>query len=318
MTAGPFWKGYLKRSLVTCPGAMQPVAGAAAPCGAEFRAAAPEGASLNAGAASRCGLGGVGMDLQLGQQVVIVTGAASGIGAAAARRLAAEGVGGLVLTDRDGGGLARLAAILAPAAAVETVIADLADPGASTAIAGAAVTRFGCIGGLVNAAGLTTRGSFETGTAAIWDQLFAVNARAGFLLMQAAIADMKRRGAAGAIVNILSMNAHCGIPELAIYAGSKGAMQTLTKNAAHAHMADRIRVNGINLGWVATEGERQMQAEVMGRGPGWEADAARGLPLGRLVTADECARLVAFLISEASAPMSGAVIDFEQKVAGAI
>ena len=258
------------------------------------------------------------MDLQLGQQVVVVTGAASGIGAAAARLLAAEGVGGLVLTDRDGDGLARLAANLAPATSVETVIADLADPEASAAIAGAAVARFGRIGGLVNAAGLTTRGSFETGTAAIWDQLFAVNARAGFLLMQAAIADMKRRRAGGAIVNILSMNAHCGIPELAIYAGSKGAMQTLTKNAAHAHMADRIRVNGINLGWVATEGERLMQAEVMGRGPGWEAEAAQGLPLGRLVSAEECARLVAFLISEASAPMSGAVIDFEQKVAGAI
>ncbi len=258
------------------------------------------------------------MDLQLGRQAVIVTGAASGIGAATARCLSAEGVGGLVLSDRDAPGLARIAMELSPTNLVETVVADLADPGAAAAIAAAAAVRVGRIDGLVNAAGLTTRGSFETGTAAIWDQLFAVNARAGFLLMQAAIADMKRRGAGGAIVNILSMNAHCGIPELAIYAGTKGAMQTLTKNAAQAHMADRIRVNGINLGWVATEGEQRMQAEVMGRGPGWETDAARGLPLGRLVTAEECARLVAFLLSDASTPMSGAVIDFEQKVAGAI
>lgn len=258
------------------------------------------------------------MDLQLGRQAVIVTGAASGIGAATARCLSAEGVGGLVLSDRDAPGLARIAMELSPTNLVETVVADLADPGAAAAIAAVAAVRFGRIDGLVNAAGLTTRGSFETGTAAIWDQLFAVNARAGFLLMQAAIADMKRRGAGGAIVNILSMNAHCGIPELAIYAGTKGAMQTLTKNAAQAHMADRIRVNGINLGWVATEGEQRMQAEVMGRGPGWETDAARGLPLGRLVAAEECARLVAFLLSDASTPMSGAVIDFEQKVAGAI
>jgi NAD(P)-dependent dehydrogenase (short-subunit alcohol dehydrogenase family) len=185
-------------------------------------------------------------------------------------------------------------------------------------VAAAARERFGRIDGLVNAAGLTTRGSFETGTAAVWDQLFAVNARAGFLLMQAAIADMRARGAGGTIVNILSMNAHCGIPELAIYAATKGAMVTLTKNAAHAHMADRIRVNGINLGWVATAAERRMQAEVMGRGPGWEAEAAEGLPLGRLVTAEECARLAVFLLSDASVPMSGAVIDLEQKVAGAI
>lgn len=258
------------------------------------------------------------MDLQLGRQAVIVTGAASGIGAAAARCLSAEGVGGLVLSDRDATGLARLAEDLSPETPVETVVADLADPAVGTTITAAALARFGHIDGLVNAAGLTTRGSFETGTAAIWDQLFAVNARAGFLLMQAAIADMKRRRSGGAIVNILSMNAHCGIPELAIYAGTKGAMQTLTKNAAHAHMADRIRVNGINLGWVATEGERRMQAETLGKGADWQRDAVAALPLGRLVTAEECARLVAFLLSDASAPMSGAVIDFEQKVAGAI
>lgn len=258
------------------------------------------------------------MDLQLGRQVAIVTGAASGIGAAIARYLSAEGIGGLLLTDRDATGLARIVGELSPKTPVETIVADLSDPATPGIIAAATLARFGRIDGLVNAAGLTTRGSFETGTAAIWDHLFAVNARAGFLLMQAAIADMKRRDTGGAIVNILSMNAHCGIPELAIYAGTKGAMQTLTKNAAHAHMADRIRVNGINLGWVATEGERRMQAETLGKGADWQRDAVAALPLGRLVMAEECARLVAFLLSDASVPMSGAVIDFEQKVAGAI
>ena len=257
------------------------------------------------------------MDLQLGRQVVIVTGAASGIGAAAARLLAAEGAGGLVLTDRDAPGLARLAADLAPATPVETVVSDLADPAASAAIAAAAIARFGRIDGLVNAAGLTTRGSFETGTAAIWDELFDVNARAGFLLMQAAIVDMRRRGAPGAIVNILSMNAYCGLPELAIYSATKGAMATLTRNAAHAHMADRIRVTGINLGWVATETELLKHAD-MGHGPDWMAAAAAAQPLGRLVTAEECARLTAFLLSDASVPMTGAILDLEQKVAGAI
>ncbi len=134
--------------------------------------------------------------------------------------------------------------------------------------------------------------------------------------MQAAIADMRLRGEAGAIVNILSMNAYCGIPELAVYSATKGAMVTLTKNAAHAHMADRIRVNGINLGWVATEAERALQAAR--HGAGWLEAQAAAQPLGRLVTAEECARLAVFLLSEASVPMSGAVIDLEQKVAGAI
>lgn len=253
------------------------------------------------------------MDLGLARQVVVVTGAASGIGAAIARLLAAERVGGLVLTDRDGVGLQRCAAGLSVPA--EVVEADLIDPAAASKIVAGGIARFGRIDGLVNAAGLTTRGSFETGTVEVWDTLFAVNARAGFLLMQSAIADMKRRGAGGAIVNILSMNAHCGIPELAIYAGSKGAMVTLTKNAANAHMADRIRVNGINLGWVATETEDRIQTALLGEG--WEVKVAAAEPLGRLVTAEECARLAAFLLSDASVPMSGAIIDFEQRVAGA-
>ncbi len=254
------------------------------------------------------------MDLGLAGKVIVVTGAASGIGAAVARAAVAEGAGALMLTDRDGEGCRDLATALGAA----HWVTDLADPEAPAAIIAACTARFGRVDGLVNAAGLTTRGSFLTGTAAIWDQLFAVNARAGFLLMQAVIADLLARKAPGAVVNILSMNAHCGIPELAIYAATKGAMTTLTRNAAHAHMADRIRVNGINLGWVATEAEHRMQADVMGRGPDWQEKAAATLPLGRLVTAEEAARLAVFLLGDASAPMSGAVIDLEQKVAGAL
>jgi NAD(P)-dependent dehydrogenase (short-subunit alcohol dehydrogenase family) len=257
------------------------------------------------------------MNLGLSDKAIIVTGAASGIGAAIVRMLVAEAVGGLVLTDRDGPGLDRIASELA-GRQVATVVADLADADAAAAIATAAKGRFGRIDGLVNAGGLTTRASFYTGTVAIWDELFAVNARAGFLLMQAVIADALRRTAAASIVNILSMNAHCGHPDLAIYSATKGAMATLTKNAARAHMADRIRVNGINLGWVATETERRIHRDQMGHGAEWFEEVAATQPLGRLVTAEECARLAVFLLGEASVPMSGAVIDFEQKVAGAI
>lgn len=258
------------------------------------------------------------MKMGLSDKVIVVTGAASGIGLAVARALAEEGVGALALTDRDGPGLQTAAAELRAKSALEMIVADLADTAAPPRIATATIARFGRIDGLVNAAGLTTRGSFTIGTLQIWESLFAVNARAGFFLMQAAIGDMQARKAAGSIVNILSINAHCGVPELAIYAGSKGAMATLTRNAAHAHMADRIRVNGINLGWVATPGEERMQAEILGRGPDWQAAEAAKMPLGRLVTAEECARLAVFLLGDASVPMSGAVIDLEQKVAGAL
>ncbi len=257
------------------------------------------------------------MDLGLGDKAIIVTGAASGIGKAVVHALKAEGVGALVLTDRDAAGCAAVSATLGTLDHT-MVLADLLDPAAPDQIISQTIARYGRVDGLANCAGLTTRASFLNGTPTLWDQLFAVNARAAFFLMQGAIADMRRRHAPGAIVNILSVNALCGIPELAIYSGSKGALATLTRNAARAHMADHVRVNGINLGWVATETEHRMQSETLGLGSDWQEKAAAQLPLGRLITPEEAARLTVFLLGNASAPMSGSVIDFEQKVAGAM
>ena len=161
----------------------------------------------------------------------------------------------------------------APACPVIFIRADLGDADAPAAVMAEAIARLGRVDCLVNAAALTDRASLETGTLAEWDRQFAVNARAPFFLMQAAVADMKARRAPGAIVNILSVNAHCGAPELAIYSATKGALSTLTKNTANAHLADRIRVNGINMGWVATPAEQQMQAH--------NARQGRGLGQGR-------------------------------------
>ena len=258
------------------------------------------------------------MKIGLSDKVLVVTGAASGIGAAIAQLAAKSGAGALVLTDRNGDGCRMVADRLAAGGAtVETVEADLVEVSAAATIARVAVGRFGRIDGLVNAAGLTTRASFLDGTLGVWEELFAVNARAPFFLMREAIADMSARGAPGTIVNILSINAHCGAPDLAIYSATKGALLTLTKNAANAHLRDRIRVNGINLGWVATEAEHRMQSETLGLGPGWLDAASARMPLRRLLEPEEAARLAVFLLSDTSAPMSGAVIDLEQRVIGA-
>jgi NAD(P)-dependent dehydrogenase (short-subunit alcohol dehydrogenase family) len=250
------------------------------------------------------------MSAPLAGMVVIVTGAARGIGAAIARQAAEGGAEGLLLTDRE-----PFACDLPCPADIFT--ADLADPAAAGAVVAAARARFGRIDGLVNAAGLTTRGAFADATPELWDTLFAVNARAPFFLMAGAIEDMQARGRPGAIVNIQSMNAHCGAPDLAVYSATKGALQTLTKNAANAHLADRIRVNGINLGWVDTETERHLHAVVLGKGPGWLDMQAAARPLGRMVSAEECARHAVWLLGPASAPMTGVSVDLEQQVLGA-
>ncbi len=258
------------------------------------------------------------MEARLDGKVAIVTGATQGIGAAIAGTLAASGVSGLLITGRDperGEAMARRLSGLGPKAVF--VAADLAEEDAPARIVSQCLDVFGRIDALANAAGLTDRAGFLDADAAIWEKLFAVNARAPFFLMQGAIAAMKSRGGGGAIVNILSINAHCGAPDLAVYSATKGALATLTKNAAHAHKGDRIRVNGINMGWADTPGERRMQGETLGLGAGWIDAANAAVPFGRLLAAQEVANLAVFLLSDAAGPMTGSVIDQEQWVVGA-
>lgn len=243
-------------------------------------------------------------------KVIIITGAAQGIGAAIATRLAATAEA-LALTD-----LTTFEPDLP--CPFHVVSADLSDRTTPPRIIEETKEHFGRIDGLVNAAGLTTRGAVNAPDPDLFDQLFAVNARAPYQLMGGAIADMQSRKAPGSIVNIQSMNAHGGAPDLAVYAATKGALQTLTKNAANAHLSDHIRINGINLGWVNTETERRLHEETLRKGMGWMAAQGEELPLGRFVSADDAARLALYLLSDTSAPMTGTSLDLEQIVIGAL
>jgi NAD(P)-dependent dehydrogenase (short-subunit alcohol dehydrogenase family) len=258
------------------------------------------------------------VEARLDGKIALVTGATQGVGAEIAEAAAYSGVAGLLLTGRDAGrGAAVAARIRKLGPEMHFVPADLAEADAPARIVAECLDRYGRIDLLVNAAGLTDRASFLDADIDVWTKLFDVNARAPFFLMQAAIRAMRERGQGGSIVNVLSMNAHCGSPELAVYSATKGALATLTRNAANAHRHDRIRVNGIMMGWVATDGEKTMQAEVLGRGPGWIAEAEAGMPFGRMVSVEEVANLAVFLLSEASGPMTGALVDQEQWVVGA-
>ena len=255
------------------------------------------------------------MEISLRGRCLLVTGSTQGLGETIARAALAAGAEAVTITGRDAARGGALARSLGPRA--HFLAADLALPDAPAQLFAQSLAAMGRVDALVNAAALTTRASMLDGTVELWNRLFSVNTRAPYMLMQALIRHLLDRGAPGSIVNIQSINAHCGAPDLAIYSATKGALQTLTKNAAHAHLADRIRVNGINLGWVATPGEQTMQAEILGNGPEWEARAAASQPLKRLLTMDEASNLTLYLLSDASGLQTGTVTDLEQRVFGA-
>jgi NAD(P)-dependent dehydrogenase (short-subunit alcohol dehydrogenase family) len=180
------------------------------------------------------------------------------------------------------------------------------------------VTRHGRIDSLINSAGLTTRGSLLDTTEELFDRHIATNLKAPFFLMQAAVADMRRRAAPGTIVNIISIDSHGGQSFLAPYVAAKAGLAGLTRNAAHAHRWDRVRINGLNIGWTATEGEDATQRAFHGAGDDWQERAAERLPMGRLGRPDEIADFVVLLLSDRSGVVTGSVIDWDQNVLGGL
>ncbi len=253
----------------------------------------------------------------LPERVVLVSGGTQGLGAAIARAAAREGAAVVVSGRRPEPGEKLVAELREAGAEAHFVAADVADVASAQASVAATVERFGRIDSLVSAAGLTSRGTLLDTTPELFDQHVAVNLRGPFFLMQAAVQDMVRRGAPGTIVNIITMSEHGGQPYLAPYVASKAGLAGLTRNAAYAHRFDRIRINGIDIGWTDTDSEDQTQRRFHGATDGWRERAAKELPMGKLGQVDEIADFVVFLLSERSGVVTGSVIDWDQNVPGA-
>ena len=255
----------------------------------------------------------------LKDKIAVVTGGTQGLGAAIARLFAERGASGLVICGRSRAKGAAMAARITRETGVRTVYApaDLAVVADCRAVIAAADKNFGRVDVLVNAAASTDRGTIIDTSPELFDAMFNTNLRGPFFLMQEAVKLMIREATQGTIVNICSMSAMAGQPFLAAYSTSKGALATLTQNTAYALLRNRIRVNGLNLGWMASEGEDRIQREFHHAPADWLAKASAGQPNGRLVDPAEAARAVAFLASDESGLMTGAMINFDQSVWGA-
>ncbi|MEO1061841.1 MAG: SDR family NAD(P)-dependent oxidoreductase [Actinomycetota bacterium] len=228
----------------------------------------------------------------------IVTGAARGIGAAIAARLAEDGYG-VALVDRDPA-VHDVAAALGPDH--HAAVVDLADAEATRTTFAALVEQLGGCWALVNNAGIFLKTPLGELSVDDWDRVQAVNARSMLLTTQAVIPAM-RAVHGGRIVNIASMAAKLGTPGEAAYAASKAAVVALTRIAAMELGPADITVNAICPGYVLTD----LGADTRdpGQVAGWEAQS----PLGRLAAPDDVAATVSHLVSDDAAYVTGQALN---------
>jgi len=254
----------------------------------------------------------------LDDKVVLISGGSQGLGAGIARAAAREGAI-VAITGRRPETGAKLAAAFRDAGHQAMFVqTDVSDVGQAKASVAAVIAEYGRVDCLVNSAGLTSRGTLLDTTPELFDAHIAVNLRAPFFLMQAVVADMVARKAPGNIVNIISSSEYGGQPYLAPYVAAKAGLAGLTRNAAYAHRWDRIRINGVDIGWTETEGEDATQRAFHGAGDDWRERAAKSLPMGKLGQVDEIADFVVFLLSDRSGVVTGSVLDWDQNVPGGL
>jgi NAD(P)-dependent dehydrogenase (short-subunit alcohol dehydrogenase family) len=254
----------------------------------------------------------------LDDNVVLIHGGTQGVGAAIARAAGRQGATVAVTGRRAEIGDAFVNELRDAGVEASYVQADVADVAQVQAATAAVITRHGRVDCLVNAAGLTTRGTLLDTTPELFDAHIAVNLRAPFFAMQAVVADLRRRGAPGTIVNIISSSELGGQPYLAPYVAAKAGLAGLTRNVAHAHRWDRIRINGLDIGWTDTEGEDATQRQFHDADDRWRERAGESLPMGKLGQPDEIADFVVFLLSDRSGVVTGSVIDWDQNVLGGL
>jgi len=247
--------------------------------------------------------------MRLQNKVIIVTGSTTGIGKAIALRCISEGAKVVIHgLENDLG-----KAVMSEAGNDHVVlhIEDITNNGAAERLVDIAVKTFGKLDAVVNNAAAVVSSNIETTDAVFLEEVLRINLVAPFALIRAALPHLSKTK--GCVLNIGSVNAYSGEPNLLAYSVSKGGLMTMTRNLGDTlHREYGVRVNQINPGWVLTEREIQRKRE-HGLNDDWYTALPRVYaPSGRIFLPEEIAAAAMYWLGNECGPVSGQVFDIEQ------
>ena len=250
---------------------------------------------------------------------IIITGGTQGLGFNVAETLIAQGCRRITIAGRNfERGEAAAALLRDKGADCLFVASDVGRVEDCRRIVSSAISHHGYVDGLVNSAADTSRGSLVDTSPELFDEHMNTNVKGPFFLMQDVARHLLETGRPGSIVNILSTAAFAGQSFLSTYSTSKGALMTLTKNTANAYRANLIRCNAVAPGWMDTPGEDVVQKKFHDAEDDWLEKAEASVPMGQLVKPAQMAPLIAYLLSPKSGIITGAVINYDQQIIGAV
>ncbi|MCM4174115.1 KR domain-containing protein [Arenibacter sp. TNZ] len=247
--------------------------------------------------------------MRLKDKVVLITGGYTGIGKAIATRCVQEGARVVVNGLEEELGLALVKELGADSSAHITM--DITEDSAPQLLVKAALTKFGALNAVVNNAAYIASSNIESTEVSFIKRMLAVNSIAPLMIIQAALPHLS--SVRGCVLNIGSINAWGGEPDLLAYSMSKGALMTLTRNLGDSLFRENgVRVNQINPGWVLTEKEILNKKE-----QGMKADWYKDIPdifapAQRIFSPEEIAAACLYWLSDECGPVSSQVMDLEQ------
>lgn len=247
--------------------------------------------------------------MRLKDKVVLITGGYTGIGSAIAKQCVKEGANVVVNGLREELGEALVKELGTENAVYLTF--DITEGMAPELLVKETLTKFGKLDAVVNNAALITSSNIATTSQELIQRILAVNTMAPLAIIQAALPHLSK--AKGCVLNIGSINAWCGEPDLLAYSISKGGLMTMSRNLGDTLFREHgIRVNQINPGWVLTEREIVDKSK-QGMKSDWYKDLPDIFaPAQRIFSPEEIASAAIYLLSDECGPVSGQVMELEQ------